>query len=830
MFIKILKKLVLIGLGMLLILVSLAIVAISIMYPKLPSMTELKNYKPKLPLQVYSEDNVLLGEFGTEHRIFLSIKKTPPMLINAIISAEDERFYQHSGVDFLSILRATLGNLLTGHLQSGGSTITMQVARNFFLSTEKTFSRKFKEMLLSYKIESTLSKDEIMSLYINQIFLGQRSYGFAEAANTYFGRPVNKLSIAEYAVLAGLPKAPSAYNPVNNPKRARSRELYVLERMYKHGFITESQYNQAVNQKIIVMKGSDNDSNNFGAYVAEMVRQYLYPTYGDKIYTAGFKVFTTINSKMQKAAYIALREGLMDYDLKYQGYKGPESMATIESDDSTEAIASNLDTIPDYGNLLAAVVISTNPNHVIALLRNGNSISLDKTSVELANTFNASNTVKIKRGAIIRVKQINGSWILTQVPQVEGGIVAVNPQDGAIKALIGGFDFAKGSFNHIVQAKRQPGSSIKPFIYYAAFEKGYTPESSVVDQPVCYLAGNGDNWCPKNSDGKFLGEITVAQALAKSRDTVIVQLLDKIGVKFAIEELGKFGFDTEDMLPYLTLALGAQEVTPLELDKAFSVLANGGYAIQPYFITKIVDSKGRLVAQTQPIDINKQEPVVNPSNVYAIDKVLQGTIQYGTAARVYQELKRPDLAGKTGTANDSKDVWFTAFNPNLVSTVWVGYDQPKSLGKKIFGANLPLPIWLNFIKPVIEYMPVADFKPVDYNKTDTSNSKDGASTPVSEQPNKVAQQVAQPILNKNVSSSPTSVNKTSASQAKAELKQESKTDQKIIAPKEIKLISSAPIAIESTVTSVHTIVKPQIESHAEEKSSETKSESGNAYD
>jgi penicillin-binding protein 1A len=710
MLIKILKKLILLGLGMLIIIISLAVVVISIVYPKLPSMTELKNYKPKLPLQVYSEDNALLGEFGTEHRIFLSIKNTPVMLINAIIAAEDERFYQHNGVDFLSIIRATVGNVLTGHLQSGGSTITMQVARNFFLSTEKTFSRKFKEMLLSYKIESTLSKNEIMSLYINQIFLGQRSYGFAEAANTYFGKPINKLSVAEYAVLASLPKAPSAYNPVNNPKRARARQLYVLERMYKHGFIQESQYNQAVNQKIIVMKGSDNDANNFGAYVAEMVRQYLYPSYGDKIYTAGFKVYTTINSNMQRAAYIALRDGLIEYDLKYQGYKGPENFVTIESEDSTENIASNLDNLADYGNILAAIVTSTNINHVNAILRNGNSISLDKNSVQMANTFNKNNSIKIKRGAVIRVKQINGSWILTQVPQVEGGIVALNPQDGAIKALIGGFDFAKGSFNHIIQAKRQPGSSIKPFIYYAALEKGYTPESSVEDKPVCYASGNGENWCPKNSDGKFLGEITIAQALAKSRDTVIVQLLDNIGVKFAIAELAKFGFDTENMLPYLTLALGAQEVTPLELDKAFSVLANGGYAIQPYFITKIIDSKGRIVAQTQAIDISKQDPVVNPSNVYAIDKVLQGTIQYGTAARVYQELKRSDLAGKTGTANDSKDVWFTAFNPNLVSTVWVGYDQPKSLGKKIFGANLPLPIWLNFIKPVIKYMPVADFK------------------------------------------------------------------------------------------------------------------------
>lgn len=756
MFVKILKKLILIGFGMLIICVSLAVVAISIMYPKLPSMTELKNYKPKLPLQVYSEDNVLLGEFGTEHRIFLNIKKTPPMLVNAIISAEDERFYQHSGVDFVSILRATLGNLVTGHLQSGGSTITMQVARNFFLSTEKTFSRKFKEILLSYKIERMLSKDEIMSLYINQIFLGQRSYGFAEAANTYFGKPINKLSVAEYAILAGLPKAPSAYNPVSNPKRARSRQLYVLERMLKHEFISDAQYKQAINQKIIVMKGSDNDSNNFGAYVAEMVRQYLYPTYGDKIYTAGFKVYTTINSKMQKSAYVALRNGLMNYDMKYQGYKGPEANATIEADDNNEAISSNLDTIPDYGNLLAAVVLSATPSHIVVLLRNGNTISLDADSIQLANSFNANNAVKIKKGAIVRVKNINNSWTLTQVPQVEGGIVAVNPQDGAIKVLIGGFDFARNSFNHIVQAKRQPGSSIKPFIYYAAFEKGYTAESIVVDQPVCYPSGSGDNWCPRNSDNKFIGEITVAQALAKSRDTVIVQLLDKIGVKFAIEQLEKFGFDTENMLPYLTLALGAQEVTPIELDRAFSVLANGGYSIQPYFINKIIDDKGRLVAQTQAIDISKQDPAVNPANVYAIDKVLQGTIQYGTGSKVYQETKRADIAGKTGTANDSKDVWFTAFNPTLVSTVWVGYDQPKSLGKKIFGANLPLPIWLDFIKPVIEYMPVAEFKSPTIN--DEAN-KSTASAPI-EKNNASAPVVVAPIIsapvvnvNKNIAAS-----------------------------------------------------------------------------
>ncbi len=687
---------------------SVVAVMIAVTYPKLPSMDELHNYQPKLPLQVYSSDGVLLGQFGQEHRIYVDFDNTPKLLVNAILSAEDERFYEHGGVDILGIIRAALGNITTGHLQSGASTITMQVARNFFLTTQKTFTRKFNEILLSYKIEHSLTKDQILSLYINQIYLGQRAYGFAEAAQTYFGRPLDKLTIAEYAVLAGLPKAPSAYNPVVNPKRSHDREMYVLGRMLKHGYITQEQYDEAVKQKIIVARGTVKDFTDSGSYIAEMARQYLYPTYGDAVYTQGFKVYTTVNSKLQQAAYAALRKGILNYDATH-GYQGPEQRVdlTPSSPDSTldQTALGLFDGITDYGDLFAAIVLQVTPDSIDVILRNGNHLTFSGKQLDWVHKYLGNGAKSILPGSVIRVRQNNDQWQISQLPQAQGALVAMNPQSGAIQALMGGFDFTANSFNHVMQAKRQPGSSFKPFIYSAALEKGFTTETIIDDSQVCFPGGNdGGQWCPKNDDGKFLGPISLRQGLTLSRNLITVKILNAISPQYAISYVSKFGFSESQFQPYLTMALGANEVTPLQMAQAYAVFANGGYLVQPYFIDKITDANGKLLAQTQPSNIAQQSPVIDPRNAFIMNSILKDVAKYGTGARAWRELHRSDVAGKTGTTNDAKDVWFDGYTPDLVAITWVGYDQPKSLGRQ-FGATLALPIWIDFMRSALPTLP-----------------------------------------------------------------------------------------------------------------------------
>ena len=688
---------------------GLAVVVVAVSYPKLPSMDELHNYQPKLPLQVYSADGVLLGQFGQEHRMVVDFASTPQRLIEAILSAEDERFYEHGGIDFLGIFRAALANVISGRIQSGASTITMQVARNFFLTTQKTFSRKFNEVMLAYKIESSLTKDQILSLYINQIYLGQRSYGFGEAALTYFGRPLDKLTLAEYAVLAGLPKAPSAYNPVVNPKRSYEREVYVLNRMLKHGYISQQQYDQAIQQRIIVVKGNFKDATDSGGYIAEMARQYLYPTYGDAVYTQGFKVYTTVNSKLQQTAYEALRKGILNYDATH-GYLGAEQrldLSPTANDKSLDQIAlGQFDGVSDYGDLLAAIVLAVNENGIEAILRNGKHVQFNGPQLTWVSKFiNAGGAKQILPGSLIRLHWQNNQWQISQIPQVQGALVAINPTSGAIQALMGGFDFTQNSFNHVLQAKRQPGSSFKPFIYSAALERGYTTETIINDGPICFPGGkDGGEWCPKNDDSKFLGPITLRQALTLSRNLVTVRVLNAISPQYAIDYVSKFGFDKNQFQPYLTMALGANEVTPMQMAQAYAVFANGGYLVQPYFIEKITDAHGKLIAQTQPSDITQQAPAIDPRNAFIMNSILKDVARYGTGARAYRELQRNDLAGKTGTTNDSKDVWFDGYTPDLVTITWVGYDQPKTLGRQ-FGATLALPIWLDFMRVALARFP-----------------------------------------------------------------------------------------------------------------------------
>jgi penicillin-binding protein 1A len=693
-----------------LILAGLLFVVCLAIYPKLPSMNDLRNYRPKLPLQIYTEDNVLMGQFGDEKRIYLSMNNTPKMLVNAILSAEDTRFYEHGGIDIRGIIRAAILDVMTHRLQSGASTITMQVVRNFFLTSKKTFSRKFYEVLLAYKIEQELTKDQILELYINQIYLGQRAYGFAEASIIYFGKPIDRLSIAEYAVLAGLPKAPSIYNPVVNKKRSKEREVYVLGRMYETGFINKDEYEKALNEPIIIVKGSNYDNVDNSGYVAEMIRQMMYEKYGDKIYSDGYKVYTTINSKMQQSAYNALRNGILKYTLQ-KGYMGAEKQLNIDfnqvPDNLKQEIATQFDSLIDFGNIMAGIVLNISNNYIKVRIRDGSDVILDDISI--AKKFINSNSPRgIRIGSVIRLINVNKKWNLVQLPDVEGAIVAVNPNNGMIKALVGGFDFTRNKYNHVTQAMRQPGSGFKPFIYSAALDHGFSANTIVEDSPVCFNSGNSDQkWCPKNdaSDHGFSGPVTIRQALARSLNVPVIKVLNEITPQYAIDYMVRFGFDAKQFQPYLTLSLGVNEVTTLQMAVAYSVFANGGYLINPYLISKITDNNGNILAETKAPEVRSESGSISPRNAFIINSMLQDSVRYGTGARVYKELKRNDMAGKTGTTSDGKDTWFNGYTPNLVAITWVGYDQPKSLGAKAYGASVSLPIWLDFMHGIIDEVP-----------------------------------------------------------------------------------------------------------------------------
>jgi penicillin-binding protein 1A len=708
---SIILKLIILLFGLSVATAGILFIMVVVTYPRLPSMGELQNYQPKLPLQVYSSDGVVLGQFGEEHRVFTSFKNTPKMLINAILSAEDERFYEHGGIDYIGVIRALGLNIISGRKQSGASTITMQLARNFFLTSQKTYSRKFNEVLLSYKMEKSLTKDQILELYINQIYLGQRSYGFGEAALSYFGKPLDQLSIAQYAVLAGLPKAPSAYNPVVNKSRSHDREMYVLGRMKANRLITEKQYTEAINEPIEVSKGTNKDATDAGGYAAEMVRQMMYDKYGDDIYTNGFKVYTTIDSKMQQSAYNSLRNGVLDYDTSH-GYKGAEQQLNLKDADNDQitnrVMMSSFDSLSDFGDLRAAIVTDVNKDTIKVKIRNGNQIEFKGKELDFVRKFiNSGGNKQITRGSVIRVRNVDGKWVITQMPSVEGALVAINPNDGAIKTIIGGFDFTHNNYNHITQAMRQPGSGFKPFIYSAALDKGLSPNTVIEDSEICYPSGGdgGGQWCPKNDDSKFLGSITLRQALTMSVNIVTIKMLNQISPQYAIDYITKFGFNKSQFQPYLTLALGASEVTPMQMAQAYAVFANGGYLVTPYLIKTISDNKGNVIAKTDSIDIHKNPPVIDPRNAFIMNSILQDVARYGTGARSYRELKRNDIAGKTGTTNDAKDVWFNGYTPNLLAVVWMGYDQPKSLGSHEFGATLALPIWINFMRQALNGMP-----------------------------------------------------------------------------------------------------------------------------
>ena len=688
------------------ILASALVVALA--FPNLPSLGALTEYQPKIPLRIYSADGVLMGEFGEERRAVVAIAEVPAELKNAIIAAEDERFYQHPGIDYVGVLRAAWANLVAGGRRQGASTITMQVARNFFLSSEKTLTRKLYEALLAFKIEHNLTKEQILELYLNQIYLGQRAYGFGAASQIYFGKALNQLSLAEAAMLAGLPKAPSLYNPIANPQRAKQRQQYVLRRMTELGYITAAQYEAAVKAPVRPRR-EVNEYSIHAEYAAEMVRQALAEQYPDEVYTRGFRVYTTLRKSDQEAAYIAVRRGVLEYDRQH-GYRAPEGYielpATVADDDYDDLLADH----PDSDNLLAAVVLAADPRQVQAALRSGEKIDISGEGLRFAARGLDPKTTpqrRIRRGAIIRVQREGKLWQIVQLPEVESALIALDPQDGAVHALIGGFDFGRNKFNHATQAWRQPGSSFKPFIYSASLEKGFTAATVIPDEPVVLEAEEtgSQRWEPKNYDGKFEGPMRLRTALAKSKNMVSIRILEAIGPKYAQDYITRFGFDADRHPPYLTMALGAGSVTAWQMARAYSVFANGGYLVQPYFIQKIVDDRGNPLALAQPRRAGDEAlRVIDARNAFIMDSMMQDVTRYGTGARAAR-LGRSDLAGKTGTTNEFVDAWFAGYQPSLVAIAWVGFDQPKTLGKNQTGGVVALPIWVGYMEKVLQEIP-----------------------------------------------------------------------------------------------------------------------------
>lgn len=690
----------------------LVIIGLSVIYPKLPGLESLTDYRPKVPLRVLSSDGELIGEFGEERRRPVSMSQVPLAMQKAVLAAEDDGFYQHFGVDFKGVARALVSNITSGGKGQGASTITMQVARNFFLKREKTWTRKVYEVLLAFKIEANLTKDEILGLYMNQIYLGQRAYGFASASRIYYGKRLQEVTIAEAAMLAGLPKAPSAFNPIVNPKRAKIRQEYVLGRMLSLNYITKEQYEQAKAE--IINYQARKKANVYSVeaeYVAEMARQAAIELYGEEAYTAGLTITTTVIAKEQNAAHRALRKGVMAYELR-QYFRGPEGFIELPADaeQAEETISDSISDYPDYDEMKAAVVLSASDSKVVVSRGTGESLTLTGKSLYPAQSWlnpRAPSNKRLKRGAVVRILLEEGELpMLTQMPEVESAFVALDTKTGAIRALVGGFEFRRNKFNHVTQSIRQPGSSFKPFVYSASLEKGVTPTTLIADEPLIVPSTNGDpDWTPKNYDGKYDGPITLKEGLARSKNMISIRVLQQISPEYAQQWTTKFGFDPKDVPPYLTMALGAVTTNPLQIANGYAVFANGGYRVKPYLIEKIVDSSGRVVAQARPAEAgNDSNRVIDARNAFMMKRLLREVVDRGTAVRA-KSLGRGDIGGKTGTTNDSHDAWFAGFNPDIAAVAWVGYDQPRNLGARETGGGLALPIWIDYMKVALKDQP-----------------------------------------------------------------------------------------------------------------------------
>ena len=702
--------------------VLLASMAMALAWPNLPDLHAMTDYRPRIPLRVYTADNTLIGEFGEERRDVLRFSEIPDLMKAAVLSAEDDRFYQHGGVDWTGVIRAAVTNLVKDSKAQGASTITMQVARNFYLSSEKTYSRKFYELLLTFKIESQLSKDQILELYMNQIYLGHRAYGFAAAARTYFGKKLSELTPAEAAMLAGIPKAPSRFNPLSNLNRAEVRQHYVLGRMLALGYLTQPEYQAAMTQKIVTRSSAGTAPGTFqvhGEYVAELARQLLYNIYHDDLYTRGINIYTTVRAKDQQLAYESLRNGVLDYTRRAP-YPGPEEdidlPAGIEQnpqklDDIIDAV---IEKYPDSGDdLLTGVVLSANPTEIKIARSSKEIITVnDKkalSTVARALGDKAKPDVRIKRGSVVYVhKDPEGNWEVINYPAVQAAFVVLAPKDGSIRAMVGGFDFYRGNFNRVTQAWRQPGSNIKPFIYAAAIERGFSTATQISNEPFFLTAAQTGSkaWAPKNYGDEYEPMLTLRQALYKSMNMVTVRIMQAIGPSYAQQYLTRFGFDKSRQPAVLPMALGAGTVTPLQLAAAYSVFANGGFRVTPYLIDHVTDSDGKTIMQAKPAQAGDESiRAIDPRVDYIMNNLLEGVATYGTGARAHAVLKRT-VAGKTGTTNDSMDAWFSGYTSGLEATAWLGYDQPKSLGARETGGGVALPIWLGYMQETVKDLPM----------------------------------------------------------------------------------------------------------------------------
>jgi len=739
--------------------------------PKLPSVESLKEVKLQTPLRVYSKNLKLIGEFGEKRRIPIAFEETPPIFIEAILAAEDDRFFSHAGVDIKGLMRAVTQLISTGEIQTGGSTITMQVARNFFLSSSKTFARKFNEILLALQIERELSKQEILELYINKIYLGNRAYGLGAAAQVYYGTPANELNLAQFAMIAGLPKAPSSYNPLVNPERALIRRNWILDRMLKLGYIDQTQHTEA--------KGSPITARHYGLqldlnapYVAEMARKFALELYGNDIYTEGYQIVTTVDEILQKKAQSAVQSGILAYDQRH-GYRGPEAhieidLSNLSDEQGISTILNSLQRFAIYGELEPAIVLQLDEESIRALRIDGSFVKLPWPEVQdRLKPYLSENRIGpapgkpsdvFSSGDIIRLQNTGeNKWSIAQLPDVQAALVALNPHDGAIISLVGGFDFNQSKYNRATQANRQPGSNFKPFIYTTAIESGMTPATLINDAPIVFDDNNLENtWRPENASGKFFGPTRLRVALYKSRNLVSIRLLKSLGINQAIKGVERFGFDAKTLPKDLSLALGSHAVPPIDIANGYSAFANGGYKVNYYLVDKILDNTGELIYEASPLTVCKdcddessndenidsilenlphieeeveftdstntesgiiiedelniptprpQAPqIIDERVAYIMNSMLQDVIKKGTARKALA-LKRGDIAGKTGTTNGPTDAWFSGYHPDLVTTTWLGFDNNSNLGKKEYGGSAALPIWIDYMSEALKGKP-----------------------------------------------------------------------------------------------------------------------------
>ena len=712
--------------------------------PNLPSVDSLRSIQLQIPLRIYSGDGKLIAEYGEMRRSPIAFDAIPKDFIEALLAAEDDNFANHYGVDVTSLMRAATQLLKTGQIQTGGSTITMQVAKNYFLTSERSFSRKINEILLALQIERELSKNEILELYVNKIYLGHRAYGIEAAAQVYYGKSIGELNLAQLAMIAGLPKAPSAFNPLTNPARAKERRDWILGRMYRLGKIDEARYQQALAE--VVDAAYHGASPELDApYIAEMARAEMVGRFGSDAYTEGFRVYTTATSQRQIAANQALIQGLVEYDQRH-GYRGPEASL---ADTPREAWLQELSRYRGLSGMLPAVVSQVGTDSISVLLRDGNEHRVDWSSMKWARPFININSLGpqprgpadvVKAGDVVRVRFVEGAAQFSQVPQAQAALVSLDPLDGSIEALVGGFSFGQSNYNRAVQAKRQPGSSFKPFVYSAALDAGFTAATLVNDSPIVFVEAGMDRvWRPKNDNNTFLGPIRLREALYKSRNLVSIRLLQSLGMGYAIDYIERFGFKREDLSPNLSLALGTATLTPMEITVGWSAFANGGYKIEPYLIERIEDRDGQVLftanpprvppsdqsspldgeaaietfAQNdRPLDSNAEpeqppryaERIIDERTAYIMTSMLKDVIKRGTGRRALA-MGRDDIAGKTGTTNESKDSWFSGYNADLVTSVWAGFDQPQTLGRREYGGTVALPIWMNYMSAVLDGMP-----------------------------------------------------------------------------------------------------------------------------